>query len=94
MHDSLYSQYEAVFLPLAHAKLAELAAELASETGNGFTPIEVLDLGNERGLTFTELDSQGKGTEPFFVKLILAEGDERGYEGVGLILHNHFWKKS
>ncbi len=84
MHNDQYCEFEAVFLPLARGKLAELAAELVNDVANGFAPIEVLDQDVQRGLSITEWDP---AAEPAFIDLILTDGDEYGYEGVGLILN-------
>lgn len=84
MQEAQYREFEAVFEPLARARLNELSVALAMETRNGFGPIEVLDLDHSRGLCFAEIDAGG---EPAYVELILSDGDEYGFEGVGLILN-------
>jgi len=84
MHNDQYSEFEAVFLPLARGKLAELAAELVNDVANGFAPIEVLDQDVQRGLSITEWDP---AADPSFIDLILTDGDEYGFEGVGLVLN-------
>lgn len=83
MNDLQYREYESVFEPLAREKLLQLAQALAGDVPGGFGPVETVDMDNERGLGLTQTDATG---DPLWINLMLTDGDEYGFEGVGLVL--------
>lgn len=84
MNEKQYRTLEEVFEPLARARLSELAIALADEVAAGFTEIGRVDLDHSRGVGFSAADSTNGA---HYVELILTDGDEYGFEGVGLILN-------
>lgn len=84
MKEAQYREFEAVFQPLARAKLQELVQALQGEVPDGFGPIELLDHDVQRGLIVC---GQGRQEDPPYIELVLTDGDEYGFEGVGLVLN-------
>ena len=78
MTNTEYEKYEAVFAPIARRKLGELRNTL-STFWKDVGVVEVIDRDVERGLGFV----LGNGDDRA-VELMLNDGDENGYEGVGL----------
>jgi hypothetical protein len=81
MNNAEYEKYEAVFRPLAIEIMTQIRAML---TANGFNfhPVEVVDHDVDRGIWFVETGAQ----PPRAVQLMLIDGEELGFEGVGLKL--------
>lgn len=79
MNDAQYTRFEEPFREVARP-LMEKLREVLAEMGKGpFTDVAVVDLDVDRGLGFESEDDPD-----IFVQLMLVDGDEHGYDGVGL----------
>lgn len=81
MNNTQYQPFFDKFTPLAKQNLEQLAALMARRFDWKLTPIEPVDHDVERGFGFAV-----EGEPMLFVELLLKDGDEHGYEGVGLML--------
>lgn len=79
MNAEQYEPYFTHFTPLAKAWLTELKAALAAETGLQMGEIELVDHDVDQGWGFNVPDKPH-----LYVELMLTDGDEHGFGGVGL----------
>jgi hypothetical protein len=75
-------EYEDFERPFREAARPILEALISKGLGP-LSEIEVLDFDIDRGLGFASEDPDKTG---LFVHLVLADGEDRGYEGVGLLM--------
>ncbi|WP_371436344.1 hypothetical protein [Polaromonas sp.] len=81
MDNATYDPLFAAFAVPARERLTELAGLLTARFGHEFTPVEEVDHDIERGMCFAR-----KEDPTLFVELMLTDGDERGFEGAGLLM--------
>ena len=81
MNNTQYQPFFDTFSPLAMQNLEQLAAVLAQRFDWKLTPIELVDHDAERGFGFAVVDDPS-----LYVELLLTDGDDRGFEGLGLLL--------
>ncbi len=79
MTNDEYLPFEAAFRLAATPRLEILREHLAQAFGKTMGPIEIVDHDVSRGLGFQALDDG-----ECFVELMLEDGAEHGFEGVGL----------
>lgn len=86
MKNDAYEVFEKPFLEVARSLMEQLRQRLI-EMGQGpFTEVDLVDHDASRGLGFLEVD-QADPQQAFAVELILNDGDELGFQGVGLVLN-------
>lgn len=85
MNNDAYEVLEKPFLEVARPLMEQLRQRLIAMGQGPFTEVDVVDHDVSRGLGFQEVD-QSSSQHPLDVELILNDGDELGYEGVGLVL--------
>lgn len=83
MRNEEYEDFERPFREAARPILEALREALISKGLGPLSEIEVLDFDIDRGLGFASEDPDKTG---HFVHLVLADGEDRGYEGVGLLM--------
>jgi len=87
MTNEEYLPFEVAFQATARPLLEALRQKLTEQGAGPFTEIDVVDKDVSRGLGF---DPAGGGSpDEFtpFVELMLEDGGEHGYEGVGLVMN-------
>lgn len=85
MNNKQYIRFELPFLPPATAKLQAIKQILHDVYRIETTPVDTVDHDGERGLGMG-LVSQGEGAHEAFIEMMLADGDDRGYDGCGVLL--------
>jgi len=83
MRNEEYEVFERPFREAARPILEALRASLISKGLGPLSQIEILDFDIDRGLGFGSEDPDKAG---HFVHLVLADGEDRGYDGVGLLM--------
>lgn len=87
MTNDEYVVFEKPFRELAMPLMERLRQTLIEAGSFGdMDPVDVVDKDISRGLGF-----QSKDVPDFFVDLMLEDGAEHGYEGVGLIMSASIW---
>ena len=81
MNDARYSVFYKAFAAHANVQLAAVAELIKNRFGRELTEIRELDFDTEKGFGFGV-----EGEPELFVELILTDGEERGFDGVGLRL--------
>lgn len=81
MNPEQYKPFFDAFEPAAKNKLTELAGILSRQYGRVVTDVELIDHDVDQGFGFMVNNNR-----QLFVELMLTDGDEYGFEGVGLIL--------
>lgn len=81
MNDATYAPLYAAFAEPAKNHLVALSDLIRKRFGRELTDVKEIDHDSEKGFCFGAEDSPD-----LFVELILTDGDERGFEGVGLLL--------
>lgn len=84
MTDEEYLVYEGPFREAARPLLEKIKARLVEMGYGPFSEIEVVDHDIERGLEIR--DESNNNGEFAFVELKLLDGDEPGFQGVGLVM--------
>lgn len=86
MKNDAYEVFEKPFLEVARPLMEQLRQRLLVMGQGPFTEVDLIDHDVSRGLGFQEVD-QSSSQHALDLELILNDGDELGYEGVGLVLN-------